>query len=236
MSDCVFAYHSSTTHAGFLRAPPLAARPEARFVVAGIPWDGATTNRPGARFGPGAIRRASHMLCDGTHPAYGLSPTAELADLGDLGLPNTSIERMRAALSPQVEELIRQHHMLWLGGDHSITLSLLRAYRAHYGRALAMIHFDAHCDTWMSHCDEPSGHGTWVYEALNEGLDRPQAVDTARHTFGRRARNVQLRRRPGRPDRHVARTARPGESRAACAGRSAGCARAWRMPAPCRCT
>ncbi len=174
MSDYLYAYQGSTTHAGFLRAPPLPSRPKARFVTAGVPWDGATTNRPGARFGPDAIRRASHMLCDGTHPAYGISPTAELADRGDLTLPNTSIERMRAALMPQVDELIRQHHMLWLGGDHSITLPLLRAYRGYYGRPLAMIHFDAHCDTWTSHFDEPSGHGTWVYEALNEGLIDPR--------------------------------------------------------------
>ncbi len=174
MSDYLYAYQSSTTQSGFLRAPPLLSRPKARFVVAGVPWDGATTNRPGARFGPDAIRRASHMLCDGTHPAYGLSPTAELADRGDLTLPNTAIERMRAALAPQVDELIRAHHMIWLGGDHSITLPLLRAYRAYYGRPLAMIHFDAHCDTWTSHFDEPSGHGTWVYEALNEELIDPR--------------------------------------------------------------
>jgi agmatinase len=143
-------------------------------VVAGVPWDGATTNRPGARFGPNEIRRASHMLCDGTHPAYGLAPTADLADRGDLTLPNTSLEGMRAALAPQADELVQRHHMVWLGGDHSITLPLLRAYRRHYGRPLAMIHFDAHCDTWSSHFDEPSGHGTWVYEALNEELIDPK--------------------------------------------------------------
>ena len=60
--------------------------------------------------------------------------------------------------------------MAWLGGDHSITLSLLRAYRQHLGRPLAVIHFDAHCDTWNDHFGEPSGHGTWVYEAMQEGL------------------------------------------------------------------
>jgi agmatinase len=114
------------------------------------------------------------MLCDGTHPLYKLSPVAELADRGDLTLPNTSLEGMRAALAPQADELIRQHHMIWLGGDHSITLPLLRAYRRHFGRPLAMIHFDAHCDTWTSHFDEPSGHGTWVYEALNEQLIDPR--------------------------------------------------------------
>jgi agmatinase len=47
---------------------------------------------------------------------------------------------------------------------------LLRAYRAHFGQPLALIHFDAHCDTWTDHFGEPSGHGTWVYEAIEEGL------------------------------------------------------------------
>jgi agmatinase len=65
MTDYHFAYLTSTNSPGFLRAPPLADRPDADTVVAGIAWDGATTNRPGSRFGPFAIRRASHMLCDG---------------------------------------------------------------------------------------------------------------------------------------------------------------------------
>ncbi|HVN99482.1 MAG TPA: agmatinase [Steroidobacteraceae bacterium] len=174
MSEYLFAFQGSTTHGGFLRAPPLAARPDARFLVAGVPWDGATTNRPGARFGPQEIRRASHMLCDGIHPAYGLSPLEALADCGDLTLPNTALGPMRAALEPQARSLLAKHHMVWLGGDHSITLSLLRAYRAHVGRPLALLHFDAHCDTWESHFDEPSGHGTWVFEALREGLVDPR--------------------------------------------------------------
>ena len=174
MSEYLFAFQSSTTNAGFLRAPPLPARPDARYVIAGVPWDGATTNRPGARMGPGEIRRASHMLCDGIHPAYRLSPTADLADCGDLTLPNTALGSMRAALEPQARALLSRHHMVWLGGDHSITLSLLRAYRAQVGRPLALLHFDAHCDTWESHFDEPSGHGTWVYEALGEQLIDPK--------------------------------------------------------------
>lgn len=174
MNEYLFAFQTSTTHSGFLRAPPLPARPDARFVVAGVPWDGATTNRPGARFGPHEIRRASHMLCDGIHPVYGLSPLAGLADCGDLTLPNTSLTGMRAALEPQAAQLLKNHHMVWLGGDHSITLSLLRAYHAHFGRPLALLHFDAHCDTWETHFDEPSGHGTWVLEALREGLIDPK--------------------------------------------------------------
>jgi len=147
--------------------PPSAATP---YAVAGVAWDGSTTNRPGARFGPRAIREASHMLCDGTHPLFDTTPVASLCDAGDLQLPNTSIERMRDALAPLAAGLLRQHHMTWLGGDHSITLPLLREYRAWLGRPLAVIHFDAHCDTWQNHFGEPSGHGTWVYEAMQEGL------------------------------------------------------------------
>ena len=63
--------------------------------------------------------------------------------------------------------------MAWLGGDHSVTLSLLRAYRAQLGQPLAVIHFDAHCDTWTDHFGEPSGHGTWVHEAFKKGLVVP---------------------------------------------------------------
>jgi agmatinase len=128
------------------------------------------TNRPGARFGPRAIREASHMMCDGTHPHFNISPEGKLGDVGDLLLPNTSLERMRAALAPEAARLVRSHHMAWLGGDHSITLPLLRAYKAWLGKPLAVIHFDAHCDTWTDHFGEPSGHGTWVYEAIQEGL------------------------------------------------------------------
>jgi agmatinase len=167
--------------------PPTESTP---FAVAGIAWDGATTHRPGARFGPRAIREASHMLCDGTHPWFDLSPIGRLGDAGDLLLPNTSLERMRAALAQPAAELIRRHHMVWLGGDHSITLPLLRAYHAWLGRPLAVIHFDAHCDAWDSHFGEPSGHGTWVREAMQEGL----VVDACFTQIGIRSSGVRAAR------------------------------------------
>lgn len=160
-----FAFLSQNT---FLKVPP--ANGETPFAIAGIAWDGAVTNRPGARFGPRAIREASHMFCDALHPHFDVSPVALLGDAGDLPLNNTSLAGMRAAVAPHVARLIRDHHVCWLGGDHSVTLGLLRAYREHLGRPLAVVHFDAHCDTWSTHFDEPSGHGTWVYEALQEGL------------------------------------------------------------------
>lgn len=150
--------------------------PRRPYAVAGIAFDGAVTNRPGARFGPHAIRRASHMLCDGVHPLFDTSPKESLTDYGDLALPNTDLVAMRETLQPLALDLIARHHMCWLGGDHSITLPLLRAYRKHHGRPLGLIHFDAHCDTWRNHFGEPSGHGTWTYEALQEGLVIPAAT------------------------------------------------------------
>jgi agmatinase len=162
-----FAYLSDR---GFLRAGRAEAQP---YAVAGLAWDGATTHRPGARFGPDAIRRASHMLCEATHPLFDVSPRGLLGDVGDLPLPNTALAAMRAALEPQAQALIARHHMVWLGGDHSLTLSLLRAYRRCLGRPLAVVHLDAHCDTWSDHFGEPSGHGTWVSEAIAQGLVEP---------------------------------------------------------------
>lgn len=140
------------------------------FGVAGVTWDGSTTNRPGARFGPRAIREASHMLCDGLHPLLDTTPVGQLDDHGDLALPNTGLDAMRAVFGEVLPAMLARQHMVWLGGDHSITLPVLRALRAHLGRPLAVIHFDAHCDTWQDHFGEPSGHGTWVYEAMQEGL------------------------------------------------------------------
>jgi agmatinase len=159
-----FAFESNNT---FLKVPAATTQP---YAVAGIAWDGATTNRPGARFGPRAIRNASHMLCDGIHPHFNVSPVGTLGDAGDLALPNTGLADMRSAMAPLAATLMARHHMVWLGGDHSITLPLLRAHMKQLGRPLALLHFDAHCDTWKDHFGEPSGHGTWVYEAIEEGL------------------------------------------------------------------
>ncbi|WP_249384014.1 agmatinase [Chitinivorax sp. B] len=159
---------------GFLGAPLHdASQP---FAVAGIPFDSAVTNRPGARFGPQAIRQASHMLCDGIHPWFEVTPLGQLTDLGDIATPNTALADARSVLQAAVTPLLARHHLAWLGGDHSVTLALLRAYRDHYGQPLALIHFDAHCDTWQDHFGEPSGHGTWTYEAIQEGLVIPQAT------------------------------------------------------------
>jgi agmatinase len=160
-----FAYANNSNR--FLASAPLAQQ---QFAIAGVPYDGAVTNRPGARFGPQEIRRASLMLCDGLHPYFEVSPLERLGDAGDMRLPNASpLKAVRAEIEQQAASLLARHHCVFLGGDHSITLPLLRAAKAQHGE-LALIHFDAHCDTWQDHFGEPSGHGTWTYEALQEGL------------------------------------------------------------------
>ena len=160
-----FAFANNSNR--FLAAPELTDQP---FAIAGVPFDGAVTNRPGARFGPQEIRRASLMLCDGLHPLFDVTPLGFLGDAGDMRLPNASpLAQVRSAIQKQAAVLMARHHCVFVGGDHSVTLPLLRAASAKYG-PLALVHFDAHCDTWQDHFGEPSGHGTWTYEALAEGL------------------------------------------------------------------
>jgi agmatinase len=181
-----FAYASNGNR--FLAAAALTSQP---FALAGVPFDGAVTNRPGARFGPQEIRRASLMLCDGIHPHFNVSPLDLLGDAGDMLLSNASpLEQVRAQIQTQAAQLMARQHCVFLGGDHSVTLALLRAAQAQYGggEPLALIHFDAHCDTWPDHFGEPSGHGTWTYEALREGLVSPQhSVQIGLRSSGERA-------------------------------------------------
>lgn len=178
-----FAYASNSNR--FLATSELKDQP---FAIAGVPFDGAVTNRPGARFGPQEIRRASLMLCDGLHPFFNVTPVNHLGDALDMRLPNASpLAQVRNHIQQQASALMAKHHCVFLGGDHSVTLPLLRAAHSRYG-PMAMVHFDAHCDTWTDHFGEPSGHGTWTYEALQEGLLSPQhTVQIGLRSSGERA-------------------------------------------------
>src|SRR6187551_2583523 len=139
--------------------------------VAGIPFDLGTSNRPGARFGPAAIRQASRMLVDGDHPIAGITPAAaEIADIGDFRIAHGDIQASLAAIEAQAKPI---EHLVALGGDHTVTLSLLRALAARTG-PLALVHFDAHVDTWPDSFGQRFGHGSPFYHAIEEGLIDPQ--------------------------------------------------------------
>lgn len=188
-----FAYANSSNR--FLATAELASQP---YAIVGVPFDGAVTNRPGARFGPQEIRRASLMLCDGLHPHFGVSPLGLLGDAQDMLLPNASpLDEVRERIQAQATALMADHHCVFLGGDHSITLALLRAAHARHG-ALALVHFDAHCDTWRDHFGEPSGHGTWTFEAIAEGLVDPEyTVQIGLRSSGERAAREYVRDKGG---------------------------------------
>ncbi len=152
-------------------------------VVSGIPWDGATTYRPGARFGPRAIRQASANLCFGKVWPWNLDPFDTLAviDWGDVMFPEGNWPTMSELLQRHADLIVQDgKKMLTLGGDHYVTLPILRAHARVHG-PIALVHFDAHSDTWD---DDHEHHGTMFLTAINEGLiDVAHSVHVGVRTF-----------------------------------------------------
>ncbi|MDS4028234.1 MAG: agmatinase [Candidatus Contendobacter sp.] len=145
----------------------------ARFWVAGVPLDIGTTNRAGARAGPLAVRHASRMLVDGDNPANWRDPRAlGLADVGDFTIALGDIPTSLALIEQQAA---RFSHLVAIGGDHTITLALLRALAKRFG-PLGLVHFDAHVDTWPDNFGQPFGHGSVFYRAIIEGLVEPRRI------------------------------------------------------------
>ena len=146
------------------------ASANAAICVAGVPFDLGTSNRPGARFGPAAIRQASRMLVDGDHPASWADIEAlDLADIGDFRIAHGDIPGTLAKIEAQAAPL---SHLVALGGDHTITLALLRALSRREG-PLGLVHFDGHVDTWPDSFGLAFGHGSPFYHAIEEGLIDP---------------------------------------------------------------
>ncbi|TVR83012.1 MAG: agmatinase [Rhodospirillales bacterium] len=142
--------------------------------VTGVPLDLATTNRPGARFGPQAIRRASAMLSWGKPWPWGFDPFERLAvvDAGDCWFDFGRPETIAAAIERHARAILEAGSaMLTLGGDHFISEPLLRAHHARYG-PLALVQFDAHSDTWADE-GRRLDHGTQFLYAIEDGLIDP---------------------------------------------------------------
>ncbi len=147
--------------------------PDASICIAGIPLDLGTTNRAGARFGPAAIRQASGMLVDGDHPVHWTNPSA--ASWADIGNFTIALGDIAQSLAEIEEQAARIKHLVALGGDHGITLPLLRAAARRYGPP-ALIHFDAHVDTWPENFGQAYAHGSVFYHAISEGLVQPRRM------------------------------------------------------------
>lgn len=160
----------------FARLPDIGAVTDYAIAVLGVPFDGGTSYRPGARFGPMGIRQASRHLRPQYHVDFELAPlqSVQVVDAGDVPCTPFDIEQ---ALQ-QIEGMAREvggregHRIVALGGDHTAALPMLRAARAKHG-PLALIHFDAHLDTWDTYFEAPFTHGTVFRRAFEEGLLAP---------------------------------------------------------------
>jgi agmatinase len=147
--------------------------PGAALTVAGIPLDIGTTHRAGARFGPAAIRSASAMLTDGAHPGSWIEPaTLDLADIGNFSFALGDIAESLRLIEQQATG---QKHLIALGGEHGITLPLLRALARRTG-PVGLVHFDAHVDTWPDSFGQRYGHGSVFFHAIEEGLVAPKRM------------------------------------------------------------
>ncbi len=144
--------------------------------VTGIPFDQAVTNRPGCRFGPRAIREASSL--QPYDPPYGwnFDPLSEFSviDYGDMAFDYAKTSTVPAGITNHIKTILDAGAAsLTLGGDHFITLPILRAYAEKFG-PLAMVQFDAHSDSWVDDDPDRIDHGTFVYKAVKEGLIIPE--------------------------------------------------------------
>ncbi len=145
-------------------------------VVWGIPFDASVTHRPGARFGPQAIRRASAIFDGDPQYPFGFDPFSVLAvvDYGDCAFDTGCYTDIPLCIEAEAGKILDAGaHLISLGGDHFVTYPLLKAHAERYG-PLALVQFDAHQDTWPVAGDGIS-HGTFVARAVAEGL-----IDAAR--------------------------------------------------------
>lgn len=161
---------------GFLRMP-LEFNPyntDADWVITGIPFDMATSGRAGARHGPAGMRQISPQLAweDKRYPwSFRLQDRLNVVDCGDLVFNFGDAQDMSEKLQSHAQKLLQSgKRLLSLGGDHFVTLPLLRAHAKHFGK-MALIHFDAHTDTYAH--GSKFDHGTMFYHAPKEGLIDP---------------------------------------------------------------
>ena len=140
--------------------------------VTGVPFDQAVTNRPGTRLGPRAIRAASSLQAPDAPYGWGFDVMSEfaIADYGDMAFDYAVMADAPAAIEAHIAGILDQGAgCITLGGDHFISLPIMRAHVAKHG-PLALLQFDAHGDTWADDDPVRVDHGTWVYKAVKEGL------------------------------------------------------------------
>jgi agmatinase len=176
--DSLYGTTPEATYAGavsFMRRKYTRGLNGVDLVVTGVPLDTATTNRPGARFGPRAIRAASTIMAWERPYGMDFDPFDRLAvvDYGDCLFDFGRPESVPAAIEAHASAIIEQGPgLLSLGGDHFVAYPLLQAHAKKFGAPISLLHFDAHSDTWEDE-DGRIDHGTMFYHAAKEGIIDP---------------------------------------------------------------
>ena len=145
--------------------------------VTGIPFDQAVTNRPGTRFGPRALREASTLQPYDPPYGWGFDPLSvqTVIDFGDMAFDYADTRGVPGRITDHVAGILAAGAVpVVLGGDHSITLPILRAVAARHG-PVALIQFDAHSDSWPDDNPDRIDHGTFLYKAIRQGIVDPAA-------------------------------------------------------------
>lgn len=164
-------YAGSST---FARIPEIHTVSDYDIAILGVPFDGGTSFRPGARFGPMEVRKSSRHLRPAFHVELDVAPFSrvQVVDAGDVACTPFDI-------SEAVEQIEEHAHavqggsgdrrVIAVGGDHTIALPMLRSVVRQHG-PVALVHFDAHLDTWDTYFNAPVTHGTVLRRAFEEGL------------------------------------------------------------------
>ena len=157
----------------FARLPELRDVEDCDVAIIGVPFDAGTSYRPGARFGPQSVRQASRQLRTKYHPNYDVEPfkVQQVADAGDIACNPFDIDEAIKQIEKGSTELLQKvGSIVTIGGDHTIALPLLRSINKKVGGPVALVHFDAHLDTWDTYFGAPYTHGTPFRRAREEKL------------------------------------------------------------------
>jgi agmatinase len=157
--------------ATFARLPRIDEVSDVDVAIVGVPFDAGVSYRPGARFGPAHVRESSRLLRP-YNPAADVEPfaTQQVVDAGDIAVNPFDIETAISQIEAGARALLeRTDRLVTIGGDHTIALPLLRAVAAKHG-PVAVVHFDAHLDTWDTYFGAAYTHGTPFRRASEEGL------------------------------------------------------------------
>jgi guanidinobutyrase / D-arginase len=156
----------------FARIPEIDRVTDYDVAILGVPFDSGVSYRPGARFGPMAVRQASRHLRPGYHVELGCAPfgAIQVVDAGDVPVTPFAIDTAIGQIQGHAAELLTGgRKVIAIGGDHTIALPMLRSVVREHG-SVALVHFDAHLDTWDTYFDAPITHGTIFRRAFEEKL------------------------------------------------------------------